>query len=429
MSGLAYLSTNKSGHLTISGVDAVNLAEKYGTPLYVYSADIIKQRYRKAHETLTKKYPNSLICYAYKANTILTVCKLLREEGAGAEVVSGGELYAALKAGVPPERIVFDGVSKSLNELEMAIDAGVAIINVESSDELNQLNKLCQERGCKVSVGIRVNPNVPSLTHRYIMTGVSGDKFGLDLREAFEAYKEALDMDHIMVKGLHAHIGSQIVNLTPFKQEIEKLISLLISLKDKLNISIEYLNVGGGLGIKYKPSDRELSIDEFVLVFTKKIKQKIKETGLKMPMLFFELGRWIVGPAGVLLSKVNYVKNVWGTKWILLDAGMTDFIRPALYGAQHLMLVANKARERREETYSVGGPICESSDVFANNVMLPRVTRGDFMVILDVGAYGQSMSSQYNMRPRAAAVMINQGLDYLVRRREKYEDLFNQDLM
>ncbi|KPV65156.1 MAG: Diaminopimelate decarboxylase [Candidatus Bathyarchaeota archaeon BA1] len=423
-----HLDIGDDGHLLIGRMDVVQLAKEYGTPLYIVNAERIRQNYRRFFRALHNHYPKVFICYVYKANPNLAVCKVLEREGAGAEVVSGGELYIASLVGVKPDKIVFNGVSKSLDELQMAVDLKVGLINVESIEELHRLNEISMKAGIKTPVGIRLNLDIPALTHDFISTGLQKHKFGLDVNEAFKAFETANQLDHLVFRGVHAHIGSQITEIEPFRQEVIKLLDFVGLLKNKLGVDIECIDLGGGLGIKYGETSRALTPEEYATAIIPVVRDKINEYGLNEPTLISEPGRYLVADSSILVSQVNYVKKVGDVSWALIDAGMNDFLRPALYRAQHRMVVANKALREPAQTYNVGGPICESADVFGDNQMFPEIENGDILALLDAGAYGFSMSSQYNSRPRAAMVMVDNGIVKVVRRRETYEDLVACDI-
>jgi len=418
-----------NGELRINNLSIIDLAEKYGTPLYIISGDRVKEKYEKLNETCKKYWKNTLICYAYKANHILALLKLLKNLGAGAEVVSGGELYAAKKVGVDSSKIVFNGVSKSINEIRMAIENKILLLNIENLGEIDYIKNIVEKQDLTASIGVRVNLDVPAETHKYISTGMKIHKFGLTSQDAIKAYKLLMKIRNVEVNGIHIHIGSQILSLKPFKEAVLKLIDFCKKVYDKLNLKLKLIDLGGGLGIPYKDNERELSIQEYCKSIFPLITDQIGRIFNENSTIILEPGRYLVGDAGILVSRVNYVKEIGGIKWILIDAGMNDLIRPALYNAFHKIILVEKANQEPTEKYWVGGPICESSDVFAKNYPLPKIKPGDLIAILNTGAYGISMSSQYNCRPRAPVIMIENGIAKLVRRRETYQDIFNCDLI
>ena len=409
-------------------VDFKRLVDKYGTPLYFLDAERVRENYLNLHSNITNLWKNSLICYAYKANSTLALLKVLRDMGAGAEVVSGGELYAAKLVNMPPERIVFDGVSKSPLELAEAIRENILLINVESMEELSLIDKFASKFNVKVSLGIRINFDVKVDTHHYITTGRRFNKFGMDPDSAYTAYKKAQKMKNVNVKGIHIHIGSQILDIFPYVEVKEKLVNFCRKLKSTLKLALKYVDLGGGFGISYREYEKSFPISDYCETVVKPLTSyagSIFDDDFK---IILEPGRFIVGDAGILITRVNYVKESGGYKWVLVDAGMNDLIRPALYGAFHPIIPLSKVKDEYE-IYNIAGPICESSDIFYIGFKAPLIRPGDLLAILNVGAYGISMSSQYNCRPRAAVVMRDNGEIKLVRRRENYNDIFGCDIL
>ncbi len=406
------------------GHDLVDLAESFGTPLYVVDAKRIRENFRRFKKAF-ESYQNLLITYAYKANPNLAICSILKKEGAGAEVVSGGELYIALSIGVDQSKIVFDGVSKSELELKLAIENEIGAINVESLEELRKIEEIASKIGKKANIGVRINPNVPVKAHPYDVTGMRSSKFGLDFETALKAYEMAKEMEHINIRGIHMHIGSQIMEISPLKTASLRLFEFIAKLKE-VGINLEYIDLGGGLGISYGCRRKDY-LEEYSRVLLGVVKEKVEELDLGEPKLLLEPGRYLVADSSLLITRVNYTKRIFGKSWVLVDAGMNDFIRPALYGALHEIIAVNKASRRRTVRYNVAGPICESSDVFRYEVELPEMKQGDLLAILDVGAYGICMSNQYNARPRPAMVLIDGSRVALIRERESYEDIISKD--
>ena len=398
----------RNGELFLEGVSLKSLAEEFGTPLYVYSASFIKDRFNAYREA----FPEALICYAVKANFNPHIVRLLGELGAGADIVSGGELYLALKAGIPADRIVYAGVGKTERELRDAIEADILMFNVESRQELEVLNELGKEYGKKVRVAIRVNPDVDPKTHPYIATGMRKSKFGIDIREAEKEYEYASRLENIEVVGIHCHIGSQILDISPYREAVEKVVNLYDKLINK-GINIEYLDIGGGLGIKYKPEDREHSPKELAELL-RPILSNVKAK------LILEPGRSIMGNAGILLTQVQFLKDKGEKHFIIVDAGMNDLVRPAIYEAYH-HIVPVKEESREKVRADIVGPICETGDFLALDREIQRMERGEYLAVLSAGAYGFAMSSHYNMRPRAAEVLVDNGKAKLIRKREDYE--------
>ncbi len=398
----------KNGELYLEGVSLKELAREFGTPLYVYSANHIREKF----EAYKKAFPDALICYAVKANFNPHLVLLLGSLGAGADIVSGGELYIALKAGIPPEKIVYAGVGKTERELEYAVKTEILMFNVESRQELEVLNELGKKFGRKVRIAIRVNPDVNPKTHPYIATGMQKSKFGIDIREAEREYEYAGRLENLEVVGIHCHIGSQILDISPYEEAVEKVVNLYEKLTRK-GFNIKYLDIGGGLGIKYKPEDKEPSPEDLANL----IRPYIENVKAK---LILEPGRSILGNAGILLTQVQFTKDKGNKHFIIVDAGMNDLIRPSIYEAYH-HIVPVELKEREKVIADVVGPICETGDFLALSREIQRSERGEYLAVLSAGAYGFAMSSHYNMRPRAAEVLIDSGNVKLIRKRENYD--------
>jgi len=400
----------KNGHLYCEDVSVKEITEKIGTPLYIYSSATIN-RHIELFEEAFRDYPH-LFCYSMKANSNLSILAIMAKRGWGVDIVSGGELFRALKAGINPQKIVYAGVGKTPKELKEVIDAGILLINVESIEELEAIEKQGKQKKKEVSVALRINPEVEPATHHHIATGRKGTKFGLSFAQAKETLFNLKNSKNIKIEGLHMHIGSQIISLKPYEEAVRKMVGFVEELK-KENISIEWLNIGGGMGIIYKeetpPTPNQLA---------KTILPLIEKTGCK---LIIEPGRFIVGNAGILVTKVLYVKKREDKNFIIVDAGMDNLIRVVLYEAYHEIL----PEEQKEGTIvaDVVGPVCESTDFFAKDRELPLFKQGDYLIIMSTGAYGFSMSSNYNSRPRPAEILIDNSRCYLIRRRESYLDL------
>ncbi|MGC8853035.1 MAG: diaminopimelate decarboxylase [Hydrogenobacter sp.] len=402
----------KNEELYLDGVSLRALAEEFGTPLYVYSASYIRDRVRAYKEA----FPNALICYAVKANFNPHIIRLVKEEGAGADIVSGGELYASLQAGVEPEKIVYAGVGKTPKEIEYAISSDILMFNVESRMELEVLDQIAERMGKKVRIAIRVNPDVDPKTHPYISTGMKKSKFGVDIKRAKEEYEYARNLKNLEVVGIHCHIGSQILDVSPYIEAVEKIVELYHYLT-KNGFDIRYLDIGGGLGIKYKPeqSNPEPSdLAEAISPILKDVKAK----------LILEPGRSIVGNSGVLITRVEFLKDKGHKHFVIVDAGMNDLIRPAIYDAYHHIVPVEK-RDGRYIKTDVVGPICETGDFLALDRELPEVRRGDYLAVLSAGAYGFAMSSHYNVRPRACELLVDEGKYRVIRKREDYAYIFS----
>ncbi len=419
-----------NGELRVNGVSLTRLADEYGTPLYILSIDRVREKFRSLMSRVREYWEEVLICYAYKANTTLALLKALKNEGAGAEVVSRGELYAAKLVGVAPHKVVFNGVCKLEEEIADAIEYGVGLLNIENLGEMDVIKRVIERFGLSSTVfGVRVNLDVPAETHEYISTGMRIHKFGLDPENALKAYVALIKLVGAnRCMGVHIHIGSQILSVEPFESAVKKLISFCRILKNKLGVKIGIVDLGGGLGIPYEADQREFPLEIYCEAVLKPIVDSIGDVFLADSLIILEPGRYLVGDAGVLLARVRYVKETAGIKWILIDAGMNDLIRPALYGAKHRVVVVGKADLEPRERYWIGGPICESSDVFARDCLLPKVEPGDLIALLDTGAYGISMASQYNCRPRPPVVVVDDGEVRLARRRESIGDLFSCEI-
>ena len=394
--------------LYLEGVSLKALAEEFGTPLYVYSGSYIRDRIRAYREA----FPKALICYAVKANFNPHIVALVKEEGAGADIVSGGELFISLKAGIEPSKIVYAGVGKTVKELEYAISSDILMFNVESFMELEVLDELAGKLGKKARIAIRVNPDVDPKTHPYISTGMKKSKFGVDIKTAKKEYEHARKLKNLQVVGIHCHIGSQILDVSPYIEASQKVVELYYDLV-KEGFDIQYLDLGGGLGIKYKPeqSNPEPSdLAEAILPVVKEVKAKI----------ILEPGRSVVGNAGILLTQVQFIKDKGHKHFVIVDAGMNDLIRPAMYEAYHHIVPV----ERKDRPYiktDVVGPICETGDFLALDRELQAVERGEYLAVLSAGAYGFAMSSHYNVRPRACEVLVEKGKYRVIRHRDDYE--------
>lgn len=399
---------SKDDSLQLEGVSLKALAEEFGTPLYVYSASFIRDRIRAYREA----FPNALVCYAVKANFNPEIIKIAHSEGAGADIVSGGELYAALKAGVPADKIVYAGVGKTVKELEEAISSEILMFNVESRMELEILNNIAGRLGKKARVAIRVNPDVDPKTHPYISTGMKKSKFGIDISRAVDEYIYASKFPNLEIVGIHCHIGSQLLDISPYREAVEKVANLYQRLV-KEGFEIRYLDIGGGLGIKYKPEDVEPTPYELSELLAPVL------SGIDA-QLILEPGRSVSGNAGILITQVQFLKDKGIKHFIIVDAGMNDLVRPAIYDAYH-HVVPVESKGRNHIIADVVGPICETGDFLAKDRRLENLDRGDYLAVLSAGAYGFAMSSHYNVRPRAAEVVVENGEYRLIRKREDYD--------
>ncbi len=382
-----------------------------GTPFYLYSAETLQNHFRVL-DSAFKGVPH-LLAFAVKANANLSVLRLFAKEGGGADIVSSGELFRATKAGIPPSRIVFAGVGKSRQEIADGLRAGILMFNVESPQELLQIHEVAKAEGKRAPVGLRVNPNINPKTHPYISTGLKKNKFGIAIEQAVEEYRLAKRLDHIDIVGVHCHIGSQLTEVQPFVDALKKVLKLVRVLK-KEGISIQYLDLGGGLGITYQdetpPKPKELA---------KQILPLLRDEPYT---LILEPGRVLAGNAGILVTKVLYLKEGPKKRFAIVDAAMNDLIRPTLYEAFHEVLPVVKTRTK-PLTVDVVGPICETGDFLAQNRKINAYKPGDLLAVMSAGAYGFTMSSNYNARPRVAEVLVKGDQYYIIRQRETFEDL------
>lgn len=401
----------KNGCLHCEGVPIEEIAAKVGTPVYVYSYRTLVRHFTVFDEAF-KGIPH-LVCYSAKANSNLALLRLFVNLGGGVDVVSGGELYRALKGGADPRKIVFSGVGKRKDEIEYGLKAGILMFNVESSQELQAIDEVAGRLGKKAPVSIRVNPDIDPKTHPYISTGLKQNKFGIDILRAPMAYRLASQLPHLKVTGIDCHIGSQLVEVGPIIEALRRLKGLVQSLR-KEGMDIHYLDLGGGLGITYEDEEPPHPVE-----YASNILDEIRGFDCT---LVLEPGRVMVGNAGILVTKVLYTKENEEKRFLIVDAGMNDLVRPSYYGSFHQILPVK--REGREEIVAdVVGPICESSDFLAKGRKIPKPEPGEFLAVMSAGAYGFSMSTNYNSRPRVAEVLVRDDQMFVIRQRESYEDL------
>lgn len=404
--------------LYVDQIPVEKLAVEYGTPLYIYSA----RRLRANFELLDRAFQSipHLICYALKANSNLSVLKVLAAVGCGADIVSGGELFRAGRAGIPVEKTVFAGVGKRVEEIEQALRAGILMLNVESAGELQDIYQAASRMKVRAPVSLRVNPDIDPGTHPYISTGLKRHKFGITMKAARELYKVAARMRHVEIRGIHMHLGSQISRPRPFVEALQRVLDLMDDMK-AAGIEIRYLDMGGGIAIPYRKPEEELSPERLA----KAIQPLLAGRNLT---LIIEPGRSIAGSAGVLAARVMRCKRNGSREFVIVDAGMNDLIRPSLYDAYHEII---PAREGKGESIraDVVGPVCETGDFLARNRRMLRPAAGALLCVLNAGAYGWSMSSNYNSRPRAAEILVDGDVVKLAGRRESYEDLIQRELI
>jgi len=421
----------ENGSLQCEGVNLNNLADQYGTPLYVYSKATILDHYRRLSDGMGEL--DCEVCYATKANSNLAVLNLLAEEGAGFDIVSGGELFRIEKAGGDPAKCTFAGVGKTRAEIELGLEKGIYSFNVESEAEVALINVIAGEMGKKAPVAFRVNPNVDAKTHKYISTGKSENKFGVDFSVIREAYERAAALPNIEVRGLQMHIGSQLTSSNPFVEAVEKVAPLVEELKEKYGI--EFFSIGGGIGIVYedtlasgdsawwdKRDEKPLTIEEY----SARLVPLLKPLGLKIIM---EPGRFMVGNAGVLLTEVLYEKRGSAKTFQIIDAAMNDLIRPALYEGHHDIVPVKEPVDVTTEAVDIVGPVCESGDFFAQNRELPPLDSGDRIALLSAGAYGFVMASNYNTRPMPAEILVDGKVAHVIRKRQSLDDLIAGEMI
>ena len=412
--------TIKNGHLHINGHDCVALAQKYGTPLYVTSEDRVCEQFESYKKAFNNRYPKVRILFAAKANGNLAVMRALARRGAGADVFSSGELHLALEAGIPADKLLFNGSSKTPGDLELAVEKEVKV-SVDSLDELHQLDAAAKAAGKTAKISFRVNPALEVPTHPKIATGLATSKFGIPHKEIPAAYREAMSCNNLQPVGIHCHIGSQILDIEPFVKAAEVMVRIAKELND-MGVTLEFIDLGGGLGIAYHhDTDPSPTPEDYAANVVPVFKAGIEACRIA-PELWIEPGRSLVADSTVLLTRVNSTKLAH-KRFANVDAGFNLLIRPAMYDAYHEVIVANNADAPLTTEYTITGPICETGDILAADRKLPQVAAGDIIAVLDTGAYGYAMSSQYNCRPRCPEVLIQGNQVSLMRRGENTEDI------
>ena len=409
--------TYKNGQLHAEDISLLEIAKRHNTPCYIYSKKAIQTKYTEFDLAFTSN--QHLICYAVKANSNISILNILAKMGSGFDIVSSGELFRVLKAGGSPDKVVFSGVGKRLDEMKFALEQNIKCFNVESKSELLKLNKIAESMKVSAPVSLRVNPDVDAKTHPYIATGLKENKFGISFELAKDIFKQAAKMSNINLIGIDCHIGSQISELSPFQDALQKLLDLIDELT-KIGIQLRHVDIGGGLGITYK--------DE-VLPTPSQYVNAITNTANGHDLeIIIEPGRSIVGNAGILLTKVEYLNETPFKNFAVVDTAMNDLIRPSLYNGWHEIKRVTRDSDAKEKTYDIVGPICETGDFVGKNRTL-SLTEGDLLAIFSTGAYGFSMSSNYNSRPRAAEILVDDNQIYEIRERETQEDLINGELL
>ncbi len=423
---------NAQGNLTIGGVDTTKLAAEYGTPLYVMDEDLIRNNLRRFHESFKKYYDGKgEVHFASKAFCCLEMCRLVASEGDGLDAVSIGELYTAVKAGFPMEKVGFHGNNKTDEELRFAIEHGVGHIIVDNLSELSRLEKIAKEMGVKARIMFRLKPGIDAHTHKAVMTGQIDSKFGfaIETGEAFDAVKEALSCENIELSGLHCHIGSQIFDIYPFEEAARVMLRFIADVKNKLGFEIKELNLGGGFGIKYLEEHDPVPFEVYMERVSEVVNEECEKLEIIKPFIFIEPGRSIVASAGITLYEAGSRKEIPDTRtYIIVDGSMADNPRYILYESEYEAVVANKASQPRDERVTIAGRCCESGDLIGENMPLQHAEAGDIIAVLATGAYNYSMSSNYNRLQKPAVVFVKDGKSRVVVKRESLDDIISNDV-
>ncbi len=426
------VNINEKGHLTLGRIDSVELANQYGTPLYVMDEDIIRSVMKQYVDSVKKFYDgNGLICFASKAFSCKEIYRIANQEGLGTDVVSASELYTALSVNFPADKIIYHGNNKTNEELRYALESGVGRIAVDNIEELCRLSKIASEMNKTAKIMFRIKPGIDAHTHNFIMTGQIDSKFGfaLETGEAMNAVKEALKLSNIKLVGVHCHIGSQIHELTPFVEAAKVMMKFIADVKKETGFEIDELNLGGGYGIRYTEEDDRIEYPKYMDEVSKTIHSCAKDFGIKLPFIMLEPGRSIVGEAGTTLYTVGAVKHIPDIRtYVSIDGGMADNPRYILYQSKYEFIVANKADKPKDTTVTVAGKCCETGDLLGENVPLQKCEGGDIMAVLSTGAYNYSMSSNYNRLPKPAVVMVKDGKSRVIVKRQSFEDIVRNDI-
>lgn len=418
--------------LVIGGVKTTKLVEEFGTPLYVMDEQLLRDNCRSYINSFKCKEQGNKVAYAGKAFLTLAMCKLIEEEGLCLDVVSGGELYTAYKANFPLERVLFHGNNKTLEEIEMGVRLGVGTFVVDNLFEIEQLNQMAKNYGRSQNIYLRITPGIEAHTHEYIKTGQIDSKFGFAPvgDNIINSIKRAIELGNVNLCGLHCHIGSQIFELTPYEDAAEIMLNLIKRIKDETGYLIRELDLGGGFGIYYSKEDKPRETKEYCDAILNKVDAVCKEINLEVPTLVIEPGRSIAGNAGTTLYTIGSIKNIPSIrKYVSVDGGMTDNIRPALYNARYECIVANRVIYDSKEKVTISGKCCESGDILLNAIKIPSVLSGDLLAMMSTGAYGYSMSNNYNKIPKAAVVMVKDGEARVICKRESYEDIIKNEVL
>ncbi|AKN32807.1 diaminopimelate decarboxylase [Clostridium carboxidivorans P7] len=422
----------KNNTLYIGKISTIDLARKFGTPLYVIDEALVREQCKRYYKAFNVEQGENRVAYAGKAFLTLAMCQMINSEGLYLDVVSGGELYTALKSDFPMEKVYFHGNNKTLEEIEMGISLGVGRFVVDNFDEIDKINAVAKEKNKVQSILLRITPGIEAHTHDYIKTGQIDSKFGFTMLEhnTMNAVKKSIELTNIELKGLHCHIGSQIFDIKPYEDEVEIMLSIVKSIKDEMGYELKELDLGGGFGIYYKEGDTPQKIEDFCEIILSKAESVGKELGIKLPKLVIEPGRSIIGNAGSTLYTVGSIKEIPGIrKYISVDGGMTDNIRPALYNAEYECVVADKVESEFTERVSVAGKCCESGDILLNGIEIPEAKVGDIMVVLNTGAYGYSMSNNYNKIPKPAVVLVKDEEVKVICRRQNFDQILENEVL
>ena len=426
------MDINDKGHLTISGCDAVELAQKYSTPLYVLDEDFMRKNCREAKKAMEKYFPNGRVMYASKALNNMAVLRIAQSEGLGIDTVSGGEMYTALKAGIEPQKIELHGNSKTKEEIKMAVENGIYCIIADGFDELDLIEKVCKELGKRIRVSIRLRPNIDVHAHHAVQTARMDCKFGFGISDgqAKEAARIISESKYMELHGIHCHIGSQIFDETPFILLCEYLVSFACEVRENHNITIKEFNCGGGYGVRYTDADTPKPFDVFIKTIAENLTKLCKENDFPMPIVSIEPGRSIVGEAGTTLYTVTGLKEITGVRtYCMCDGGMFENIRTALYEAEYDAISANKTKDHHDYPVSIAGKCCESGDMITWNTPMPKLEIGDTLAVFTTGAYNYSMASNYNRNQVPAMVLVNKGKDELIVKRQDYEYIIANDVI
>ncbi|MEW8956573.1 diaminopimelate decarboxylase [Clostridium sp.] len=420
----------RNNNLYIGEINSLDLAREFGTPLYVMDEELIRRNCRRYLKAMKSQRGNK-VAYAGKAFLTIAMAQIVKEEGLCLDVVSGGELYTAYTSGFPMEKIYFHGNNKTLEEIHMGLKFKVGTFVVDNFTELDNINRLCESLNTKQDVILRVIPGIEAHTHDYIRTGQVDSKFGFSLLEnnLFKAVERISTLENINLKGLHCHIGSQIFEIEPYRDSVKIMMGLMKEIKERFNIELRELNLGGGFGIHYSLEDKPREIEEYCSAILEEVEAYCSDNGCKIPKLIIEPGRSIVGNSGITLYTIGGVKDIPNIKtYVSVDGGMTDNIRPSLYSAKYECLIANKAENTTKGSVTISGKCCESGDVLINDTLLPKVQAGDTLAVMSTGAYCYSMSSNYNKIPKAPVVLVRFNEVKLICKRESYEDMLKNEL-